>query len=257
MLLSLVCAAALASPFSPATPFSVDNGFAGREGAFVLIDCATGETLRHDPAACARKLPPCSTFKIWNSIIGLEEGIITEADAPFWRWDGVPRSNEAWNQDQTVRSAFALSCVPAYQHLARKIGKERMAAWLAKIGYGDQDMSSGLDQFWLPKAGVKPLFISADEQAARMADVVTGRLPLKEHTRRVLAQIMTVKANFYGKTGSTVQGYQGTKALGWFVGYVESGGKTYAFACMLRGEGVLGTDAREVTERILRENGLL
>jgi beta-lactamase class D len=43
---------------------TLQKAFNAHPGAFVLIDCAAGETFCSDAAACAEKLPPCSTFKI-------------------------------------------------------------------------------------------------------------------------------------------------------------------------------------------------
>jgi len=238
------------------TPATMTDAFHGREGAFVLLDCASGDAYRSDAAACAVKYAPCSTFKIWNSAIGLELGLVSDPDGPFWHWDGVSRSISDWNKDQTMRTAFAASCVPAYQALARTIGAKRMQAWLKKIGYGDRNISAGVDVFWLPEPGRITLLISADEQAELLKKLVTGKLPFSPPTLETLKTIMAVRTTprgtLFGKTG-TGEGDFG----GWFVGYVESQGKTYAFACRLKGRGVMGKDARAVTEKILEGEKLL
>lgn len=253
-MLPLLFAAALA-----VSPEVLQSAFGGHPGAFVLIDCATGETFRSDPAACAEKLPPCSTFKIWNSAIGLETGVITGADDAFWKWDGQKRWLDAWNADQTLRSAFAVSCVPAYQELARKIGEEQMTKWIKKLDYGDGDMSSGLDVFWLPGEGRKPILISPDEQAGLIRELVTGKTDFSPNTLAILKDVMqakkTERGTLHGKTGSS--GDNLNPPIGWFVGYVESGGRTYAFATVLKGEKIMGKDARAATEKILESMKLL
>ncbi len=243
-------------------PEVLEKAFDGRDGAFVLIDCASGETVRFREDSCARTSAPCSTFKIWNSAIGLETGLITDPDAPFWKWDGVKRDIPTWNKDQTLRSAISVSCVPAYQQLARDIGQTRMQEWLEKIGYGNRDTSAGLDVFWLNPPGRKPIQISPDEQAALLVRLVQGKLPFSAKTLATLKSILqlqkTDKGTLYGKTGTGGVGTtDGTYNLGWFVGYVESGDKTYAFACRLDGPGLMGKDARALTENILSVMGLL
>ena len=65
---------------------------------------------------------PASTFKIPNSIIALETGVVSDPDKDVFKWDGVVRSIEAWNKDHTLRSAIAASAVPVYQEIARRIG---------------------------------------------------------------------------------------------------------------------------------------
>ena len=46
---------------------------------------------------------PASTFKIPNSIIALETGVVADPDKDIFKWDGVVRSIEAWNKDHTLR----------------------------------------------------------------------------------------------------------------------------------------------------------
>lgn len=239
----------------------IPEAFGGREGALVVLDGAGEPLVRHNEDGCREKLPPCSTFKIWNTAIGLETGILSDPDAPFWKWDGKKYWLDAWNRDLTLREAFAVSCVPGYQELARQIGRERMDEYLEKLGYGNGDTSSGLDVFWLPEPGRKALVISPEEQAQLLARLVRGDVPFSPHTRAVLKDVMKVeeteRGTLYGKTGSSGDN-AGFPAVGWFVGYVESAdGTSYPFACVLRGDGITGRDARAVVEKVFSEAGLL
>ena len=247
MILPLLFAASLSFP-------DASKAFDGREGALVVIDCASGETRRFNPTLCATRLPPCSTFKIWNTAIGLETGLLTSADQGFYKWDGVKRSIDGWNQDLTLRQAYAASCVPAYQALARKIGPTRMDEWLRNLGYGDRDTSSGNDVFWLPAPGRKPILISPDEQAILLRRLVNGDIPFSANTHAILKEIMTAtttdRVTLYGKTGTGGTG-KGTPAVGWFVGYWVAGEKTLAFACVLTGKKATGKDARALVEKLL------
>lgn len=261
MLALLLCAVGLTVPSD-----SIHRALNGHEGAFVLIDCASGAASRSDVAACAERLPPCSTFKIWNTAIGLELKEISRPDEPFWKWDGTKQPYEAWNRDLTLKEAYDASCVPAFQALARKTGKERMQEWIDKIGYGDKDLSAGVDNFWLPAhERKKTVIISPDEQAELIRKLAQGQLPFSAQTLRVLKEVMfiekTEQGSLYGKTGTsgTYINADGTfrTGVGWFAGYVESGGKTYAFAAVLKSKGITGKDARAVVESILVQQKLL
>jgi beta-lactamase class D len=237
------------------SPQEIQTALHGHDGAFVIVDCATGEGVRSDAAACAEKMAPCSTFKIWNTAIGLELGEVVAPDDPFWKWDGKKRSIEPWNHDQTLRSAFQVSCMPAYQALARRIGAARMQTWIDKLGYGDRNTSAGIDAFWLPDSGRQPLLISPDEQAALLRRLVNGDVPFSAKTQATLKDIMLVKkteqGTLYGKTGSGQDEKTG-RDWGWYVGYMQTvSGKTYAFACLLKGKNVMGKDARAIVETIL------
>lgn len=254
-MLPLLIAAALLFPEQ-----SVQDAFASRDGALVVVDTATGEASRHHAGEAAQPLPPCSTFKIWNTAIGLETGILTSAGQPFWKWDGQKRFLDTWNEDLTLKEAFAASCVPAYQQLARQIGAIRMDEWLKKIGYGNEDTSAGIDAFWLPEPGRKTILISPDQQAALLVKLVQGELPFSKQTLTLLKEIMlakkTERGTLYGKTGTGNIG-PGDIYLGWFVGYVESGEKTYTFAVTLKAPKITGRDARAIIEKLLEEQKLL
>ena len=62
-----------------------------------------------------------------------------------------------------------MSCVPAFQALAHRIGPQTMQRWLDRLGYGDRDLSAGIDVFWLPAPGRKTLLISPYESVDLVA----------------------------------------------------------------------------------------
>ncbi len=64
---------------------------------------------------------PASTFKIVNSLIGLETGRIND-EKMIIPWDGIKRNRQEWNKDLTMAEAFKVSSVPYYQEVARRIG---------------------------------------------------------------------------------------------------------------------------------------
>lgn len=241
--------------------------FGEMDGSFVLRECATGEETVFAAETADTAFGPCSTFKIWNSLIGLEEGLLTAPDAPFWQWDGQERSFPAWNTNQTWRTAFAASCVPAFQELAGKIGPARMQSWLEKLDYGNRDMAGRPDAFWLPREGRQTILITPREQARMICRMINGELPVKAESVAKLIEVMkleeTGRGTLHGKTGSGLRGGEdGPKSdsdfdMGWLVGFVESGGKRYAYACLLLGDGLSGKDARRVTEAVLGSAGLL
>lgn len=102
--------------------------------------------------------------------------------------------------------------------------------------------------------------ISPTEQAQLLNKLVTGKLPFSRISLAVFKDLMTVrktdKGTLFGKTGSGTDDEE-TYVLGWFVGYVESGGKTYAFACAAQGENIMSKDARDIVETVMESRGLL
>jgi beta-lactamase class D len=236
------------------------EAFGELKGTLVVIDCSSGRTMTYRPDIATTPLPPCSTFKIVNALIGLESGIISSPDAQFYKWDGIERSIPAWNHDLTLQEAFQASCVPAFQKLARQIGPERMQNWINMVGYGNCNISVGSDVFWLPSKGRNTIMISPAQQAGLMRNIVYGEVPFSKASLATLKKLMFIKKTdrgiLYGKTGSGTND-DGTFVLGWFVGYTESQGKTYAFACVAQGRNVMSKNARAIAESVFAKQGLL
>jgi len=75
-------------------------------------------------------------------------------------------------RDQTVRTAFRDSVVWFYQDVATRIGEQQMKRYLTQFNYGNQDISGGIDRFWLGSS----LRISAEEQVAFLMKFYRGEL---------------------------------------------------------------------------------
>src|ERR1700756_3631071 len=98
----------------------------GTLGTFVAYKVDDYLIIASDTERSGEGRLPASTFKIPNSLIALETGVVQDPDKDLFPWDGVKRPIEAWNKDHTLRSAIAVSAVPVYQEIARRIGPERM-----------------------------------------------------------------------------------------------------------------------------------
>ena len=166
--------------------------FMGYDTAFVLHNRSSDRTISVDTVRAAQRLAPCSTFKIYNTLIGLELGLLKGLDDSWYTWDGVHRNYDAWNRNLTLREAFNVSAVPAYQILARQIGVDRMRSYIEKISYGNEDISAGVDVFWLPDPGRVSIVISADEQVALLNKLLDGKLPFSERNVAILRNVMKV-----------------------------------------------------------------
>lgn len=88
----------------------------GVEGSIVIYDSKNNRTYEHNPQRNATAMVPASTFKIFNSLVALETGVIAN-DVAVLTWDGIYREIETWNQDTNLRQAFKNSTVWFYQVL--------------------------------------------------------------------------------------------------------------------------------------------
>jgi beta-lactamase class D len=175
---------------------------------------------------------PASTFKIPNSLIALETGVVGDPDKDVFKWDGVKRSIEAWNQDHTLRSAIAASAVPVYQEIARRIGAERMQKYVDLFEYGNRNIGGGIDQFWLNG----DLRIDPIQQVDFVDRLRRGVLPVAKRSQDLVRDIVPVTmagdATIRAKSG-LLGAELGKPSLGWLVGWVEKGGTQTVFALNL------------------------
>ena len=161
---------------------------------------------------------PASTFKIPNSVIALETGVVADPDKDIFKWDGVTRSIEAWNKDHTLRSAIAVSAVPVYQEIARRIGQERMQKYLDLFDYGNRDIGGGIDQFWL----TGNLRIDPMQQIDFVDRLRRGVLPVSKRSQELARDILPVTkvgdATIRAKSGLTGRGAGSRHWAGWSAG---------------------------------------
>lgn len=234
----------------------IETYFTVFSGAMVIYDEADQCAYEYNPEQCAARFSPCSTFKIPNSVIGLETGVLSGPEYLF-RWDGKTiRKMDAWNRDLTLAEAIKVSCVPCYQQVAEQVGREQMQKYVDMFQYGNKDISGDITTFWLGS----PLEISAREQVKFLDQLLSGDFDVSDRTLDILRQITeltrTERGILYGKTGSGMT--SGEWVLGWFVGFVEVPENRYFFACNITGgEKPAGFKAREITERILVDAGLI
>lgn len=224
---------------------------AGLEGVFVLRDDATGCTRSTDDHLADTPLRPQSTFKIPNALIGLETGVI-EGAAHSWRWDGAPRALAEWQQDLDLEGALRVSCVPCFQDVARRIGRDRMDTWLRVLQYGNEDTAGPIDAFWLDGG---PLRITPRGQVVFVHRMLAGAMPVRrEHVALLWDRLLierTSRGSLRGKTGlGTLDG----RAIGWLVGYSEVEDRRFVYATFVRSREGADLDAERTRLMPLRKS---
>ncbi len=232
---------------------------AGVKGSIIIMDATDSIYYSTDYIDSEYGSIPASTFKIPNTIIGLELGIIPDENHIF-KWDGTSRAMRIWEEDLTLREAFQRSCVPCYQELAREIGAIRMNYKVNELDYGHMVIDEEtLDRFWL----TGPSAISPMEQVDFLRRMYFGQLPIRDQTTEIIKDIMLIDSlptfQLYGKTGLAVRD---TADTGWFVGYLETKDKLAFFATRITPSGTMERSEliplrKEITIQALREVGLI
>ncbi|MGM7700613.1 class D beta-lactamase [Pseudalkalibacillus sp. Hm43] len=227
----------------------VSDAFGEHEGTFILKDLKRDKTYVYNPERANASFTPESTFKVPNALIGLEVGVVRD-EYDVKRWDGVEREFDIWNDDHTLGSGIRYSVIWYYQEMAREIGHERMQTWVNDLSYGNQDLSGGIDRFWLDNT----LEITPLAQADFMEKLFEEDLPFSEKSMKTVKRMMIHKENddyiVYGKTGTRLSDY----GLGWFVGFVENEKGAYIFVTNVSSSG---TTATNITYDILRDRNII
>jgi beta-lactamase class D len=233
--------------------------FKNTVGAFVLYDSKNDHYIRYNESRCRQRFSPKSTFKIPNSLIGLETGVIRDAEfviawnrqkyPPQDNWNQEPFVH--WGQDHTLRSAIKYSVVWYYRELALGVGQQRMKQYISRFNYGNQAVTGRIDNFWLDGS----LRISANEQLEFLKAFYTGQLPVSRRTTEIVKDILELeKTPTYKISGKTGGGSISEGVfIGWFVGYIETKDNVYFFATNIEGANFAEIrDKRvELTKRIL------
>jgi beta-lactamase class D len=227
------------------------------DGSFVLYDLNRDAYIFCDNQQFRKEFIPASTYKICNSLIGLETGVIPDEDFVI-KWNGRKYQQAEWNGDHTMRSAFKYSVVWYYQELARRVGGAKEKYWLDKVHYGNADTSGGIDTFWL----TGKLRITPEQQIDFLKRFYKNQLPFSRRSMDIVKKIMvaeeTQKYVLRAKTGWSEQD---SLSIGWYVGYVETDINVYFFATCIQSRNPDNTDfakARiEITRNILKELKIL
>jgi beta-lactamase class D len=225
------------------------------DGCFSMLNNADGEITVYNMKLDTMRFSPASTFKIVNSLIGLETGRITDEKMVI-KWDGVKRPVDFWNKDMDMEEAFKVSCVPYYQEVARRIGRDTMQQWIDSLGYGNKDISGPIDSFWLNTK----LKISPDEQLGLVKRLYFEQLPFRKSTQQIVRDVMLQENNTAYKLsyktgwGDDVDG----KSIGWVVGWIEENRHVYFFVTFVKAHDAdtdINVVRMNITKAILNQYG--
>ncbi|MCC7479650.1 class D beta-lactamase [bacterium] len=227
----------------PQPVIDLGRHFGGLDGCIVVFDSDNGTQTMFYPARCKKRYLPCSTFKIPHALMALDAGVLAGPDdsIDFDAISAAPmgqRSGDDLYGVKSLRQAIEKSLVWYFQELARRLGPEREATYLAQFNYGNMDSSSELTTFWLDggegKGPYGSLAISADEQVRFLQKFYEGCLGTSPEALAGVKDCIRLEEApggyvLSGKTGSgrlPRLGEAEPKLLGWFVGYVERPGKS-------------------------------
>ncbi len=229
----------------------------GFEGSVLIYDLNNNAYMAGHAEIVDQAFLPASTFKIFSALAALEAGVIADKNTVI-TWDGVQRSRTETNRDLDLQSAFRLSAVPHFQQLVKSVGAERMQGFIDAVGYGNRDISGGIDRFWL----IGGLRLSPRQQVDFLVRLYRNELPFSERSMTAVKEMMvTEEGDDYvlrAKTGlATLENQDNT---GWWAGWVEKEGNVYFFTSLLHANAPaesFGPSRQSVVRESLSQLGVL
>lgn len=192
--------------------------FEGYEGSLILYDLENDSWYIHNLEQAVLRTSPNSTYKIYDALFGLEEGIITPDDS-LMNWNNEIYPFETWNRDQTLSTAMESSVNWYFQAIDQQLGTAALYHYIHEIGYGNENVNGGLSSYWMESS----LKISPIEQISLLAALHTGRLNFSskniDAVKDALCLFSSEAGTLYGKTGTGR--IDGQDVNGWFVGYAD------------------------------------
>ena len=238
-----------------AVDLELENIFKSKniEGTIVIESLNTKKVYIHNDKRANMPLSPASTFKIPHTLIALNEGIVNANSIIFW--DKTDKGMEPWNKNQTLESAFKLSCVWCYKEFASKIGVEKYKNYLKELDYGNRIVGNDVSDFWLDGS----LKITTFEQIKFLKRLYKNDLPFKIEDINTLKQIMIEEKN-ENFTLSAKSGWSTRFEFesGWYIGFVETKDDVWFFATNLVTQGKKDLPLRkEITIESLKIKGII
>ena len=223
-------------------------------GVLVTYDGKNFQRYGNDLSRADQRYIPASTFKMLNALIGIQHHKTSPNEV--FKWDGQKRAFRSWEKDLTLAEAMQASAVPVYQELARRIGLELMASEVKRVGYGNQNIGTQVDNFWL----VGPLEITPVEEVKFAYALAKQQLPFDPSTQQQVKDMLLIEnvqgTSIYAKSG---WGMDVNPQVGWWTGWVEQpNGQVTAFSLNMEMKKAEHADARKaIVYQALQQLGLL
>ena len=192
-------------------------------GCFLLYEEKAKTWAAYNPARIDSGYLPASTFKVFNTMIVLDAGVIADTETKL-PWDGRERFVKKWNQDLNLREAMQYSAAWFYQILVDSMGEETFQHYLDTLDYGNRSIGGPANMSWL----IGGLRISAKEQIDLLVKLSNNDLPFSQRSMDIVKEIIPQEKRddylFRYKTGWAGRQEQ---EIGWLIGWVEKENENY------------------------------
>ena len=237
------------------------------EGVIVLYDYNKDGLYTSHFNKTDEKVLPASTFKIFNTLLFLELGIVEDTTHTL-PWNGKEYKHKgkkvpSWYKDTNLAEAFRNSTVWYYKALGNPIDFNTYKDLMKKNKYGkifgrDREVID----FW--NEGAK-IGISARDQIRFLVKIFEDNSTFKTEHLEIVKELMiedeTDEYILRSKTGWTESpegSFKNSVDLGWYIGYVEQKENSYFFAVRLekpldKRKRNFAEDRKRITKKALKK----
>lgn len=226
------------------------------DGCFVLYDLKNDKYDIYNKENSISRLSPNSTYKIYSALFALESNVIQPENTEL-NWNGVNYPFEQWNANHDLKSAMQNSVNWYFKELDQKTGLSNLKNYFKRINYGNYNLSSGIDNYWLELNSLK---ISPVEQVKSLKALYLNKYMFNEDNIKAVKNSLLIERkneiSIYGKTGSALINNKWVN--GWFVGFIETNDNVYFFSSNVKGtDNMNGSAASNIAFSILYDKNII
>ncbi|HCY4519147.1 TPA: beta-lactam sensor/signal transducer BlaR1 [Staphylococcus aureus] len=229
------------------------KNFGSNSGSFVMYSMKKDKYYIYNEKESRKRYSPDSTYKIYLALFGLDRHIISDKNSRMsWNHNHYPF--DSWNKDQDLNTAIQNSVNWYFERISNQLSKNYTSDQLKQLNYGNKNLGS-YKAYWLEDS----LKISNLEQVIVLKNMMEQNNHFSKNEKKQLSSSLLIRKNenyeLYGKTGTGI--VNGKYNNGWFVGYVITNHDKYYFATHLSDGNPSGKNAELISEKILKEMGVL
>lgn len=187
----------------------------GITGAVVIYNDNTNEWIFNNESEPFTNTPIAAHFHLWQTLVGLENGVFSTKENDVIRWDGVKRSyfeehKSIWNKDMNLSEAIANQNDSYFNHLKYRLSKEIYQSNIEENSLIKQTLNNKLEFYWNYAALTNP-----NTLILFLKDLYENKLPFNKQNQEYLIKQLKISNDFI--LHSTVTSYQGNK-IEWTIG---------------------------------------
>ena len=218
----------------------------GVKSSILIFNQRKNKLTTNDTSLFKSPVSPIGTFFLFESLIGLESGIIKDTAEliPFEFQEKSAFSDEL-TIDQSLIIALKHQTQWYFKKVANALKDEKLKNWLTLMGYGNKDLSGGIDVCWNNNS----LLITPYQQFEFLKRLYYYNLPFSFENMRFVRNAFEAK-HFKNKNIYTYKSSFNSsgKQIFWYLGYIEYINNNYFIVHCIEGNAKKGNSYLETIQ---------